>query len=187
MPQRRNSDGCQLRYRKPNILMFIHFHFTGPILSSIDYPELADHGAPPADRCFGLPLHLFYADASVLARLYRSMAPQTEAKPLVETVIDRAPAKFENSGRRTQLRTRERKGRGRGRGRGGGGEGGGKGGRKDIYYCASYHTAQAFCTAIQPSVSLHISSKPLSSSISSIIAYVSFSSARDACSSARAS
>jgi len=41
---------------KDRILMFIHFHFTGPMLLFVDYPELADHGAPPADRCFGLPL-----------------------------------------------------------------------------------------------------------------------------------
>ena len=26
---------------KTEILMFIHFHFTGPMLSFVDYPELA--------------------------------------------------------------------------------------------------------------------------------------------------
>jgi hypothetical protein len=37
---------------KDRILMFIHFHFTGPMLSFVDYPELADHGAPclPSNR-----------------------------------------------------------------------------------------------------------------------------------------
>ena len=45
--------------------MVIHFPSLGP-LSFIDYPELADHGAPPADRCFGLPLHLFYADVTTV-------------------------------------------------------------------------------------------------------------------------
>jgi len=87
---------------KTKILMFIHFHFTGPMLSFVDYPELADHAAPPADRCFGLPLHLFYAD-----EMRRALEKGCQGE-------------VSSSGRRRAVEARRRCARG-GRGRGGGG------------------------------------------------------------------